>query len=337
MPISFAVIGTNWITHSFVESATSTGEWTLGAVYSRGMETAEAFASKYGLPRETCYTDLDELLAKSSVDAVYIASPNSLHLSQAVAVLKAGKHAIVEKPIVSNVDELDILEGVAAQAKKESGALLIEAYRHIQEPNFKTLRQNLGKLGTIRGASLSYCAYSSRYDAVLRGEVPNVFSRKFGGGCLVDLCVYPLTFAVRLFGPPKKATYHAQLLPLPCADGAGIAVLEYDGFVAVCHASKMYTSLAGVEIWGDDGVFATNATADIDSVVLRNPRDKSEEELAKAPEKLNLAAEAREFARIINENDEAALKDLQTLSRHIVELTTDLRRQAGIVFESEQK
>ncbi|KAK4949579.1 hypothetical protein LTR28_007250, partial [Elasticomyces elasticus] len=94
--INFAVIGTNWITSSFVTSTHASKKWKLTAVYSRTEETARSFASKHSA--ETVYTSLDSLGSDSSIQAVYIASPNSLHYSQAKLLLYADKHVILEKP-----------------------------------------------------------------------------------------------------------------------------------------------------------------------------------------------------------------------------------------------
>lgn len=336
MVLRFGVIGTNWITSSFIDSAQSTGDWSLTGVYSRTSETATAFASKHGLDSSKCYTSLDTLCRAEDIDAVYIASPNALHLAQATTVLRAGKHAIVEKPAVLNSSEFASLTSVAEEAYAASGAVCIEAYRHLQEANYATARSALSSLGGIKGASVTFCQYSSRIDAVYAGDVPNVFSTRFGGGCLVDMGVYPIAFVVGLFGRPLGQTYHAQLLPTDgCADGAGLAVLEYDGFVATCHAAKTYSSTLPTEIYGDKGTLVVGSCTDIKSVVLRDSRGKTAQELAKPAQEFNLAEEAAEFHRLITQNDKSGIDALWEISQIVVDVTTDLRKQAGIVFDSE--
>lgn len=78
--IRFAVVGTNWITKQFVDAAHETGKYKLTAIYSRSLEQAQAFASDY--PVEHLFTSLEDLAQSPDVDAVYIASPNSLHFPQ---------------------------------------------------------------------------------------------------------------------------------------------------------------------------------------------------------------------------------------------------------------
>ena len=134
MPITYATIGTGWITDSWISAATKTNAWQLQAVYSRTQEQAQSFASNHGC--KTTHTSLQSLGADESVQAVYIASPNDLHDAHAKEMLQAGKHVILEKPATSTPEELDELFALA----KEKGLFLIEAFRHIQEANFKSLQ-----------------------------------------------------------------------------------------------------------------------------------------------------------------------------------------------------
>ena len=82
--IRFAVIGTNWITEEFIHAARETGEFDLTAVYSRTEEKAAEFAEKFEVSH--IYTSLETLAQSKEFDAVYIASPNSLHATHAISV-----------------------------------------------------------------------------------------------------------------------------------------------------------------------------------------------------------------------------------------------------------
>ncbi|KAK7540208.1 oxidoreductase-like protein [Phyllosticta citricarpa] len=330
MVIRFAVIGTGWITDSFIESAHATQAWKLTAVYSRKAETAQAFAAKHNVT--ATYTSLEALCQASDIDAIYIASPNSFHYEQARAALAGKKHVILEKPATSTVAEF---EALFAQAKQQ-GVFLIEANRHIQERNFKVLQQSVGKLGAVYGASLNYASYSSRYNAVLAGETPNIFNLALSGGALVDLGVYPIAAAVALFGKPKAQTYRPVVIRTG-ADGGGFVELLYDGFAVAINASKIYTSAAPSEVYGEKGTLVANAVTDIASVEFVDARSKTREQLAGEKARLNLQEEAAEFARIINERDAAAAKKLEDMSRIVIGITTDLRAQNGLVFDVEKK
>ena len=77
--LRFGTVGTSWITDSYIEGALDSGLWQLTAVYSRTREKGLEFGAKYGV--DTVFTDVAEMAQSDAVDAVYIASPNKLHLS----------------------------------------------------------------------------------------------------------------------------------------------------------------------------------------------------------------------------------------------------------------
>ena len=290
--------------------------------------------------RRNTYTSLEDFAADKELQAVYIASPNSHHYVHAKQMLRAKKHVILEKPATSTVTELDDLFRIA----KEEGVMLIEAFRHIQEANFKVLRKALQeekRLGQIYGASFTFASYSSRYTNVLNGDTPNIFSLEFSGGSLVDVGVYPVCFAVALFGKPQSQVY-APFLCKTGVDGGGVIILRYEGFGVQINNSKGYTSAAPNEVYGENGTITMNSSTDISTLKHWNPRTKETEELAghyKTPEKpnVNMEEEAVEFAGIIEEKDLHAAKELEEISRVVIGITTDLRRQNGIVYPADKQ
>ncbi|KAK0255051.1 hypothetical protein LTR91_000980 [Friedmanniomyces endolithicus] len=314
------------------------GQWKLHAVYSRSEDQAKTFGSKHDC--HTAYNSLDTFFADNGMQAVYIASPNSLHYEQAKLALQAKKHVILEKPATSTPEELDDLFRLA----KQEGVFLIEAFRHIQEANYKLLHKLVNddkRLGPIYGASLTYASYSSRYNNVLAGEVPNIFNLDFSGGSLVDIGVYPVTFAIALFGEPKSQTY----VPFICrtgVDGGGVIVLQYENFGVQINHSKSYTSAAVCEVYGEKGTITVNGTTDISSMTHWDPVGKKTEELAGKCEKVekpnvNMVEEAVEFARIIDEGDREAAGKLEGISRIVIKVTADLRRQNGILYPADKR
>lgn len=179
--IRFAVVGTNWITKQFVDAAHETGKYKLTAIYSRSLEQAQAFAKDY--PVEHLFTSLDELAQSPDVDAVYIASPNSLHFPQTRLFLSHKKHVICEKPLASNLQEVEAAIALA----KENNVVLFEAFKTASLPNFLLLKETLAKVGKLRKAFINYCQYSSRYQRYLDGENPNTFNPAFSNGSIILL------------------------------------------------------------------------------------------------------------------------------------------------------
>ncbi|EKZ0902983.1 Gfo/Idh/MocA family oxidoreductase [Listeria monocytogenes] len=327
--MKLGIMGTNWITDSFIEGAINSGEWNLTAVYSRTEEKARAFGEKYG--ELTYFTDIEEMGKSDALDAVYIASPNALHYQHAVSLLKNKKHVIVEKPIFSTVAELEH----AHQIARENNVFLFEAARHIQEPNFKRLQENIEKVGTIHGATLAYMKYSSRYDQVLNGEEPNIFSLKFSGGSIVDLGVYPLYSAITLFGEPVKATYFATKLPTG-VDGLGPIILEYPTFNITIIQGKNSQSFLPSEIYGQKGTLIVDPLTGIEKITFYDNATKEETELAGSVVANDMQFEAAEFARIIEQSDRDTYEYLADLSLKVLRISNELRHQNDIWFDAEK-
>ncbi|EJM2935292.1 Gfo/Idh/MocA family protein [Listeria monocytogenes] len=327
--MKLGIMGTNWITDSFIEGAINSGEWNLTAVYSRTEEKARAFGEKYG--ELTYFTDIEEMGKSDALDAVYIASPNALHYQHAVSLLKNKKHVIVEKPIFSTVAELEH----AHQIARENNVFLFEAARHIQEPNFKRLQENIEKVGTIHGATLAYMKYSSRYDQVLNGEEPNIFSLKFSGGSIVDLGVYPLYSAITLFGEPVKATYFGTKLPTG-VDGLGPIILEYPTFNITIIQGKNSQSFLPSEIYGQKGTLIVDPLTGIEKITFYDNVTKEETEFAGPVVANDMQFEAAEFARIIEQSDRDTYEYLADLSLKVLRVSNELRHQNDIWFDAEK-
>ena len=109
--IKYSVIGTSWITNSFIEGAKLVDGLILDGVYSRSEEKGKAFAQAVGAQR--VFTSIEEV-ADSDTDFVYVASPNSCHYEQCKFLLENKKHVICEKPITVTSEEFSKLFFLAA-------------------------------------------------------------------------------------------------------------------------------------------------------------------------------------------------------------------------------
>ena len=102
--IRFGIVGTNFITDWVINGALQDERFELTAIYSRTPERAAEFAAKYNIPYQ--FTSLEEMASCPFIDAVYIASPNFLHATQSICCMQQGKHVFCEKPLASNVHEV---------------------------------------------------------------------------------------------------------------------------------------------------------------------------------------------------------------------------------------
>ena len=128
--IKYGVIGSGWIAEEFVKGANLVDGFVFSAMYSRTFEKGKAFAEKFAdVP---VYTDINDF-AKSDIDAVYIASPNSLHYSQSKLMLENGKHVLCEKPITVLSEEFVELSELA----ESKGLVYTEAIMMLHLPQRK--------------------------------------------------------------------------------------------------------------------------------------------------------------------------------------------------------
>ncbi|WP_261834655.1 Gfo/Idh/MocA family protein [Vibrio ishigakensis] len=323
--LKLAIVGTNWITERFVRAALDTHQFELFAVYSRNQDSAKAFASKFDVTRT--FTDLEEL-ASSEADCIYIASPNSLHAPQAMQMMEAGKHVIVEKPMASNFPLAKQMFEVAERC----GVVLFEAYMSEYLPNFAVLKQNLERLGQVRKANIHYCQYSSRYQKYLDGKNPNTFNPAFSNGSIMDIGFYCVSAAVALFGEPKSVKADAVKLDTG-VDGHGSVILNYGEFDAVLTHSKVNDSFLPCEVQGEKGTLQTDMIA-LCNTVSFHQRNKAPIDLTQQQHSNPMYYEALAFADCVKNGEikEEAKQRALTVSK----LITEIRRQTGVTFPADE-
>ncbi|MGX1927381.1 Gfo/Idh/MocA family protein [Vibrio sp. NH-7] len=324
--IRLAVIGTNWITDQFVEAALKSGEYLLAGVYSRSLESAEKFAEKYDNP--ALFDDLDALATSPLVDVVYIASPNSLHGPQAIQMMEAGKHVIVEKPMASSFELAQQMFEVA----KEHNVILFEAFMSCHMPNFKRLKDALSGIGKIRKGLITYCQYSSRYQKYLAGENPNTFNPAFANGSIMDIGFYCLSSAVELFGEPLAVNAQAHLLESG-VDGSGSVTMSYDGFEVVLQHSKISDSYLPSEIQGEEGALLIDMISTAKKLTKFTRGSDLGVDLSVKQETNPMYYEAQEFARQFKQK--SADEKCTQRSLIVAKLLEEIRRQTGVKFPTD--
>lgn len=291
--IKYSVIGTSWITNSFIHGAELTKELVLDGVYSRSLEKGNAFAQATGARR--VFTDFSELLY-SDTDLVYVASPNVCHYEQCKALLENGKNVICEKPITITLSQFCELCNIA----DEKGLIYFEAIMYMHSPARRILKEAMDKIGKIRSATFDFSQLSSKYAALKRGELPNIFNPEMKTGALNDLgiyCVYPV---VDLFGEPDEIIPSQHFLSTG-ADGCGSAIFKYcDKLVSITY-SKVGQSRSSSQIMGDLGTITIGSVSQTDNIYLYNNEGEKTELVPDIDKKYHMGNEAASAYRFITD------------------------------------
>ena len=315
--ITYSVIGTSWITRSFIEGARLCEELTLDGVYSRSKEKGEAFKEETGAKR--VFSSFEELL-KSDTQLIYVASPNVCHYEQCKALLNNGKHVICEKPITVTAAEFKEL----CELSRSKGLVYFEAIMYMHSPARSLLREKVKELGNVRSAAFDFSQLSSKYKALLDGELPNIFNPAMKTGALNDLGVYCVYPCVDLFGVPERIIPSQRFLSTG-ADGCGSAIFEYTDKIVTVTYSKIGQSRGVSQIFGDKGTIAIGSISQTDNIIFYDNQGTPTELVPDIDKKYHMGNEAKSCVEFINNPKSEFLQECQEMNLKVLQCMEKMR------------
>jgi predicted dehydrogenase len=229
-PLRWGIIGTGGIAHTFVRDLGLIDEGEAVAVGSRTEASANAFADEFDIPRR--YGSYEELVADPEIDAVYVSTPHPMHHANTLLALNAGKPVLCEKPFTMNSAEARDLVATA----REKGLFLMEAMWTRFLPHVVKIRE-LVENGALGDLVLVEADHGQWFPL---DPEHRIFAPDLGGGALLDLGVYPVSFASMLLGTPTRITALVDRA-FTGVDGQTSMLFGYDHGA---HAVLTCTSLA---------------------------------------------------------------------------------------------
>jgi predicted dehydrogenase len=204
-PVRWGILATGKIARGFAQNLALLPDAHLAAVASRRLGSAEEFAKEHGAPSTRAYGSYAELVEDPDVDVVYVASPHALHHEHTMLAFDAGKPVLCEKALTMNTREAEDLVRVA----RERNLFFMEAMWMRCNPVIRRVQQlaergDLGRIQQVR-ADLGFLVDKPETDRLLAPEL--------GGGALLDMGVYVLTFAHMFLGDPEKVEAVAEMSP----------------------------------------------------------------------------------------------------------------------------
>ena len=239
----WGILGPGGIAKAFAEDLKLLQGHSIAAVGSRSLSNAQSFSHTYG---GTPYGSYEDLVADSQVDAIYVATPHPAHKDNAILALNAGKPVLCEKPFSVNAIEAQSM----VDAATKNNVALMEAMWARFLPHYAKVREivSSGVLGKI------HTIHADHGQRLADRNIPRLVEPELAGGALLDLGIYPVSFAHMILGNPASITSSA-VLTIKGVDAQTSMIFEYtDGAQAVLHTTMIEQTpcravVAGLNGW----------------------------------------------------------------------------------------
>jgi predicted dehydrogenase len=325
MTLRWGILGTGGIARQFTRDLLLTGH-SVSAVGSRTKESAEEFANLFDLA--AAHPSYESLVADPAVDLVYVATPHPMHHANARLALEAGKHVLVEKPFTLNAAQAQDLVDLAAA----KDLLALEAMWTRWLPHMARLREVIkaGSIGEVRSMTADHTQFMPDDPGHRINDL------RLGGGALLDLGIYPISFASEVFGTPQSVQATATFKETGADAQVGTMFRYAGGQIATTYTASV-TRGPNVAT-----VFGTAGRIEIDSVWytatglrVYDNAGKLVDEFRPPVEGRGMQFQADEAERLVTEGriDSDILPPQETVA--IMATLDEIRAQIGLRYPGE--
>ena len=321
----WGIIGTGGIAKAFARDLSYFNSHIVQAVGSRSLEKASDFALEF--PGCASYGSYEDLVADPMIDAVYVATPHPQHVANTILALNAGKPVLCEKPFAVNAVEAQAMVAAA----RENGVPLLEAMWTRFLPHIATVREllNSGVIGQIVSVEADHGQY------LINHENPRLTEPDLAGGALLDLGIYPVSFAHMVLGKPDRITA-SGVLTAKGVDGQTSAILDYkNGAQAVVTTTLITGTPCRATIAGTLGRIEIDRTFYNPASMRVVMQDGTTTEYPNTYKGHGLREQAAELERMVrNAEIESPLLTHQ-MSIQIMQTLDEIRNQIGLRYPFE--
>lgn len=328
--MKLGIMGSGFIVKDFFTFSHQVEGMEVVSMYARNKEKLAEFCEVEKI--QGSYHEMDDFFQDKNMEVVYVALPNHMHYDACKKALEAGYDVVCEKPFTSNKAELEELIQLAKDKKK----MLIEAVTTHYLPNMALVKEGVKTLGDIKIVTTNYSQYSSRYDAFKQGKILPAFDYEMSGGALMDLNVYNINFVVALFGMPQKVEYMANVEKN--IDTSGIVTLDYGTFKAVCIGAKDCKAPVMSTIQGNEGnIKITCPVSLIDDFTIAKNSENQVAPTNVQDDHHRMYYEFVKFVELFETREQAFIDASLEVSLQVMDVLTQARKSAGIVFPADHK
>ncbi|QAY65750.1 Gfo/Idh/MocA family protein [Paenibacillus protaetiae] len=323
--LKWGILGTGSIASKFTGDLPFSSSGQAYAVGSRTKESAEKFAAKFGIPK--AYGSYEELANDPEVDAIYVATPHPYHKDNTLACLRAGKAVLCEKPFTINAGELEEVISYA----RENKLFLMEGMWTRLLPAVVQVKQWLkeGRIGDVLHVDADF-GFRTGFNPASRLFDPNL-----GGGALLDVGIYPVSFASMIFGSKPQSLASTAFLGETGVDEQFTLLLSYEGGKTASLSGAVRLGLRNdAYIYGTEGSIHVPSFFNAHSAALYQ-NGEAVETFTDDRTSLGYHYEADEVARCLEEG--LLESDAITLdeSLAIMKLLDEARQQWGLQYPME--
>ena len=213
---SWGILGPGGIARAFAKDLTLLEGHTVGAVGSRSLSNAQSFADVFG---GTAYGSYEELINDSTIDAIYVATPHPAHHDNVISALDAGKAVLCEKPFAVNAKQAQAMVDAASRNK----VALMEAMWARFLPHYAQVREIIAS--DVLGPIISI--HADHGQRLADQNISRLIEPQLAGGALLDLGIYPISFAHMILGNPV-AIYSSAVMTDKGVDAQSSMIFTYE-------------------------------------------------------------------------------------------------------------
>ena len=321
----WGIIGTGGIAHAFAKDIALLEGHSVHAIGSRNLTTAQNFAGEFNAAMS--YGSYEELVHDDTIDAVYVATPHPSHIENVLLALNAQKPVLCEKPFSVNAQQAREMVNTA----KANNVAIMEAMWARFLPHYAKIREIVasGVLGQIT------TIHADHGQRLADQDIPRLVEPSLAGGALLDLGIYPISFAHMILGIPTSITANAVLTEKG-VDAQTSIILNYPhGAQAVLNTSMIVQTPCTAVVAGLNGYLEVDRTFYNPTSMRVTLYDGSITEYPNTYIGRGLREQAAEFARVVQsgEKESPILRTTDTVA--IMEIMDSVRDQIGLKYPFE--
>ena len=321
----WGILGTGGIARAFARDLSFLNNHIVAAVGSRTKEGAEEFSMEF--PGCTAHGSYEELVTDPNIDAIYVATPHPMHVTHTVLALNAGKPVLCEKPFSINAAESRKM----IEASIENNVALLEAMWMRFLPHIFTVRKILasGILGEIVSVTADHG------QRLADQGIPRLIEPSLAGGALLDLGIYPVSFAHMVLGVPESIQAEAVMTEKGVDASTSMLFTYKSGAQAILTTTMIAQTPCRAVISGLNGWLEIDRTFYNPAGMRVHLFDGTTTEYPSDYQGHGLSEQAIEFEKIVRSGryESEHLTHKHTLE--IMELMDEIRNKIGLKYPHE--